>query len=303
MRQLRERIDLIHELRQLAATEEVAHHGGQRLRVDQLGRRHGVQLLIKQSHALLDQALGTGQADTTLVGQKFAHRTHTAATQVIDIVNRSITQLETEQVLGRLDQVLLHQRAGTIVALQAKFLVDLVAPHATQVVALGIEEQTLHERAGVGRGRRIAGAQALVNLLQGFLLIVSRILGHTADNQALVAGHIDDLDFLHAQFADALDDCLGKRLERACDNDALGRLDQVADQHLVLEVIHLLRLLGGDLFNLVKCVQQRGVAAGVLPLEEVDRTQEGGDQKFATTLLPVKVDVQHVAGVELRLEP
>ena len=111
MRQLRERVDLIHELRQLAAAEEVAHHGGQRLRVDQLGRRHGVQLLIKQSHALLDQALGTGQADTALVGQEFAHRTHPAATQVIDIVNRSITQLETEQVLGRLDQVLLHQRA------------------------------------------------------------------------------------------------------------------------------------------------------------------------------------------------
>ena len=144
---------------------------------------------------------------------------------MIDIVNGTIAQLETEQVLGRLDQVLLHQRAGTIVALQAKFLVDLVAPHSTQVVALGIEEQTLHERTGVGRGRRIAGAQALVNLLQGFLLIVSRILGHTADNQALVTGHINDLDFLHAQFADALDDCLGKRLKRACDNDALGWLD------------------------------------------------------------------------------
>ena len=54
---------------------------------------------------------------------------------------------------------------------------------------------------------------------------MSRILGHAADDQALVAGDIDDLDFLHAQFADALDDCLGKRLESACDNDALGRLD------------------------------------------------------------------------------
>ena len=90
MRQLRERVDLIHELRQLAAAEEVTHHGGQRLRVDQLGRGHGVQLLIKQCHALLNQALGPGQADTTLVGQKLTHCTHTAATQVIDIVNRAI---------------------------------------------------------------------------------------------------------------------------------------------------------------------------------------------------------------------
>ena len=132
---------------------------------------------------------------------------------------------------------------------------------------------------------------------------MSRILGHAADDQAFVAGDINDLDFLHSQFANALHDSLGKWLESTRHNDALGRLDQVTDQHLVFEVIHLFRLFGGDLFNLVKCVQQRGVTAGVFALKEVDRTEESGDQKLTTTLLPVEVDIQHVAGVELRLKP
>ena len=132
---------------------------------------------------------------------------------------------------------------------------------------------------------------------------MSRILGHAADDQTLVARHVHDLDFLHTQLADALHNRLGERLKRTSHNDPLGRLDQVADQHLVFEVIHLLRLVGGDLFNLVKSIQQRGIAAGVFPLKEVDRTKEGGDQKLTTTLLPVEVNIQHVAGVELRLKP
>ena len=222
---------------------------------------------------------------------------------MINIIDRAITQLETKQILSCLYQVLLHQGTGTVVALQAKLLVDLVAPHTTEVVALGIEKQTLHERAGVGRSRRIAGAQAPVNFLQGLLFVVGRILGHAADNQALVARNIDDLDFLHTEFADTLYDRLGKWLKRTRYNNALGRLDQITDEHLVLKIIHLIRLLGGDLFNLVKCIQQRGVAAGILTHQEVDRTEKCGNQKLATTLLPVEINIQHVARVELCLKP
>ena len=40
VRQFGQRIDLIHELRQLAATKEIANDRGERLRIDQLLRRH-----------------------------------------------------------------------------------------------------------------------------------------------------------------------------------------------------------------------------------------------------------------------
>ena len=90
MRQLGQRIDLVHELRELAAAEEIADDRRKRLRVDQLLRRHGFDALIEQRHALLDQALGAGQAHAALVGEQFAHRAHAAAAQVVDVVQRCL---------------------------------------------------------------------------------------------------------------------------------------------------------------------------------------------------------------------
>ena len=222
---------------------------------------------------------------------------------MINVVDCAIPQLKTKKVLGCLDQVFLHQRTGAVNTLEVELLVDLVTAHTAQVVALGIEEQTLDQGASVGRSRRIAGPQPLVDFLEGILLVVGRILGHAANNQPVVARHVHDLDFLDAQPAHTLDHRLGQRLERACHDDTLHRLHEVTDQNLVIEVIHFHRLRGGDLLNLVKRVQQGCIAAGVLPLEEIDGPQEGGDQEFAAALLPVEIDIQHVVGVKLRLKP
>src|SRR5438309_2097697 len=52
VRQLGEWIDLIHELRQLRTTEEVADDRAQRLRVDELLGRHLFNGLIEQRHTL-----------------------------------------------------------------------------------------------------------------------------------------------------------------------------------------------------------------------------------------------------------
>ena len=130
-----------------------------------------------------------------------------------------------------------------------------------------------------------------------------RILGHAAYDQAVVTGHVHDLDFLDAQLAHPLDHCLGQRLERTGHDDPLLGLHQVADQHLVLKVIHARRLLGGNLHDLVKCVQQGSVVAGIGSLQEIYGPEEGGDQKLAAALFPVEIDIQHVVGVELGLEP
>ena len=80
--------------------------------------------------------------------------------------------LQAEQILGRGDQIFLGQDAG-IAALDAELLVDLVTADAAQIVALGVEEQPLDQRARVGGGGRIAGTQAAVNILEGFLLVLA----------------------------------------------------------------------------------------------------------------------------------
>src|SRR5438128_2252788 len=90
VRQFGQRIDLVHELRKLAAAEEIANHRRQRLGVDQLLWRHRFEALIEQRHALLDQAFGASEADTALVGEQFADGAHPAAAEVIDVIEATL---------------------------------------------------------------------------------------------------------------------------------------------------------------------------------------------------------------------
>ena len=171
--QFGQRIDLVHELRELAAAEEIADDRRERLGIDELLRRHAFQALIEQRHALLDQALGAGQADAALVGQQFAHRADAAAAQVVNVVQRAFALFQAEQILGRRHQVFLGQDAG-VAALDAELLVDLVTADAAQIITLGVEEQALDQRAGVGGGGRIAGAQPAVDVLERLLFVLGR---------------------------------------------------------------------------------------------------------------------------------
>ena len=69
MREFGQRIDLIHELRELTAAKEVPDDGGEGFRIDEFLRRHAFHALIKEGHALFDETLGAGEADAALIGQ------------------------------------------------------------------------------------------------------------------------------------------------------------------------------------------------------------------------------------------
>ena len=84
VRQLRERIDLVHEVRQLAAAKEIFDHRAHRLRIYQALRRELVFFL--EVHALAHGALHAHETDAHLVCKQLAHRAHAAVTQVIDVV-------------------------------------------------------------------------------------------------------------------------------------------------------------------------------------------------------------------------
>ena len=85
VRDLGQRVGLVHELRQLRGAEEFAHRGRGRLGVDQVLRHDGVDL--DAGHALLDRALHAQQADAVLVLHQFAHGAHPAVAEVVDIVD------------------------------------------------------------------------------------------------------------------------------------------------------------------------------------------------------------------------
>ncbi len=141
--ELRQWVGLVHELTQLATTEEVTNDRTEGLRVDELLWRHPFNIHIEKSHPLLNEALRPGQSDTALVGEQLTNRTHPPAAEVIDIVNRPVSLFEVKQILNRIEKILRYHDAFRRIHIYLELLVNLVAAYARQVIFLGIEEQTL----------------------------------------------------------------------------------------------------------------------------------------------------------------
>src|SRR5438445_9632021 len=85
VRDLREWIGLIHELRQLRRPEELANRGHHRLRINQVVR-HGRRHFLVDGHLLLDRALHPDEADAELVLEELADGPDTPVAEMIDVV-------------------------------------------------------------------------------------------------------------------------------------------------------------------------------------------------------------------------
>ena len=128
-----------------------------------------------------------------MVLDELADRADAAVAKVVDVIDL-ITGLafgEVDDVAHGGDDILDRERGG--VALDAEFLVDFVAADLGEVIALGIEEQTLEQAArGIDRGR-LARTQATVQLDEGFLTRGRRILLERALDHLAIAEQVDDL--------------------------------------------------------------------------------------------------------------
>ena len=256
-----QRIDLIHELAELAAAEEIANHRAQGLRVHQLGRRHGVRFLIEQSHALFHETLGTGQAHAALVGDQLTHRSHTTRTEVINVIQDTLAHLELEQITRGFRQIILGQRARFIRIVIVQLLANLVTTHPTQVITFRIEEQALEQGTTVGHGGRIARAQSAVDFLERFLLIVRGILLHALDDEALVAGDVHHTHLGGAGSGNLLKHSARQRLEGAGHNHVFLLVLNILCQHKIGEVVVFLHLLEAHLLDVVKHLEDLAVGA------------------------------------------
>ena len=98
VRDFRQRIRLIHELRQLRRSEEFADRGHHRFSVDQVVRHRRRHFLV-HAHLFLDRAFHADQADAELVFEQLANRAHAAIAKVIDVVDGADVLAQLEQVL------------------------------------------------------------------------------------------------------------------------------------------------------------------------------------------------------------
>src|SRR5205814_2956249 len=126
VRQFRERVGLIHELRELGTAKEIANDRAERFGIDQLLGRHAVDVDVEQRHALLHETLRPRETDAALVREQFAHRPDAAAAEMIDVIQRAFAAAQIDQVFDRADEILVGNDPPAEIDVDAELLVDLV---------------------------------------------------------------------------------------------------------------------------------------------------------------------------------
>jgi len=203
---LRQRIGLIHELRQLRGAEELTHRGCRGFGVDQVLRHHRVD--IDRGHALLDGALHAQQSDAVLIFHQFADRADAAVAEMVDVVDVALAVAQIDQRAHHREDVLLAQDAHSVFGGEIEPHVHLDAPNRGQVVALGIEEQRLEHRLRRVDRRRLARTHHAINVEQ-------RVLArHVLVDRQCVADVGADIDMVDVKKRQLLVAELDQRLQR-----------------------------------------------------------------------------------------
>ena len=184
---------LVHELGQLAGTEELLDGGHDGADVDQRLGRDLVDLL--GGHTLAHNALHAGQAHAELVADKLADGTHAAVAEVVAFVDDVAlkTVVEVDEVTKGGDDVLRRQNVDVGVDVEAELLVELVATHRGEVVTLLVEEEAVEQGLGRVKRRRLAGALLLVELHKSVLAGGGGVARKGALHHGAIAEQLDDL--------------------------------------------------------------------------------------------------------------
>ena len=194
VRQLGQRVRLIHELAELRAAEEGLDHGAHGTGVHEIVDRHLLRIAVDR-HALADETGHAREAHGELVRDKLADRANSPVAEVVDVVRVATALVQLDQVAEDRHEVRRRQHALVFSGQReveeaidlSEALVDLVAPHAPQVVPLGVEEKTVERRSSGLQIRRLTRPHQRVDGLESRCLAVGRILGKRVLDQRRLA--------------------------------------------------------------------------------------------------------------------
>ena len=161
VRDLAERVGLVHELAQLRGAEELLQRRRDRLRVDQVVRHQGFGLGLAET--LLDRLLDPRQARAVLVLGQLADAAHAPVAEVVDVVDLAAAVAQLDQDLDDVEDVLVRQRHRAFGRVAADAGVELHPADARQVVGVGAVEEAMEQRLDRVFGRRLAGAHHAVD--------------------------------------------------------------------------------------------------------------------------------------------
>ena len=103
MRQLSQRVGLVHELGQLGATKELPNSSNHRADVDQSLRCGSFG--VHQCHLFFDHTLHAEQAHAYLVLDEFANTSYAAVTQMVNVVRMSFALVDANHGANHRDHV------------------------------------------------------------------------------------------------------------------------------------------------------------------------------------------------------
>ena len=153
---LRERIRLVHELRELRRTEKLADRRRHRFRVDEIVRHQVFGLGLREP--LFHGALDAHEPGAKLVFRELTDRAHAAVAEVVDVVDLAAAVAQLHQDLDHRDDILRRERARAFELGAAHAAVELHASDRGQVVAVFREEEPVEERLHGFLGGRLARA-------------------------------------------------------------------------------------------------------------------------------------------------
>ena len=193
MRQLSQRIDLVHKLGQLRATEEFLDARNNRTDVDQTLWRNLIWILRR--HALTHIALHTRQPNAELILQKLANTANATVTQMVDIVHRVALRPmhQRKHITISRQNIIQRQIFNMFVNVKTQLLVDLIASNLRQIVTLVVKEERIDQIACTLNRWRITRTQALVDLDQRLRLIRRRILFDRRHDHLIASEQIHDV--------------------------------------------------------------------------------------------------------------
>ncbi len=187
VRNLCQRVGLVHELRKLVRSKKRIDHGRQGARVDQI---NGLEIFVVANiHSFFDGAGHPCQPHAKLRVELLTHGPHPSVAQVVNIIHYGFGVDQADQVFYDKNNILGGQHALIGVDIQSQFFIDAVTSHFAQIIAFFTEEQALNNITGGLFIRRFGISQLTVDLFHRFLLGIGIVLGECVENN-MVIGYI-----------------------------------------------------------------------------------------------------------------
>ena len=195
VRQLAQRIGLVHYLAQLSAPEEKVDAARHALRVDQVRYPQGLLAFLHRAHSFLHGLTKFQKPLANFAAGQFVNSPKPAITQMVDIVNLAFVIPQPDYVIHRIDKILGPQRHLGKADVLPEFAVQPEPANLAQPVPVYVKELLIEKLFGLLLVGRVTGPQPDVKLQQRLVVTLAIVFRKRIEHQRITRpfGYLDFL--------------------------------------------------------------------------------------------------------------